>query len=171
MSDLLDIHHTGAPSDDNGRHPTRRGVLSMGTAVAGCAATATMIPPASNASIEDARSLQAKVAAAIAPSTDWVTLWHHFLDADAKFAAAFSENWGESEVSVEEGAASQEYDEAIDKIVETPAETIQGIAVKLALLRRQEGFAGGWIDDLTESVVRDAERLSGLVLLKGESED
>ena len=95
---------------------------------------------------------------------DWPALWQNFRDADAKHAELCAREERRPQRSEAELQASAQVGDAIDAIVETPAAAIDGIAVKLALLRRYEGFASGWMDDLTDSALRDAERLAGVTL-------
>lgn len=95
---------------------------------------------------------------------DWATLWRRYCDADAKHSAVCEREELIMERTDTELLAAGEVGEAIDSIVETPSDTVAGIAVELALLRRYEGFCSGWIDDLTQSALDDAERISGLVL-------
>lgn len=82
QGNLPDIKHDRSSSERPGRLANRRGVLSMASVLAGCAAAAAMIPFASKTTLPsgaNARALQVKVATAFAADADLVVLcteWH-----------------------------------------------------------------------------------------------
>lgn len=104
-----------------------------------------------------------------ADDVDWPALWRRFLQADDEDREAFDNGkaWKNRAAAARSKKTKRIVDEAEKAILETPANNVQGLAVKLLVAKRYDGERDDATDldiniTATRAALKDALRLAGL---------